>query len=68
MSRGSSGHKPNYAAQRNRARYKAAGRTLLNKKRKARKEEKLQQNLLTKGKGVYAKNFILAGALKRGKV
>lgn len=36
---GRKGHKPNLAAKRNRERYKAEGRYLKNKRRKAHKEE-----------------------------
>jgi hypothetical protein len=56
-----SGHKPNEAAKRNRAIYKAEGRCTRNKIKKAKKEEKKQQKLLKKNKGIYAKRAIATG-------
>lgn len=54
MGKGSSGHKPNYAAQKNRAIYKAEGRREINKLKKAKKEQKKNEKLLKKGKGILA--------------
>lgn len=53
MGKGSSGHKSNDAAKRNRAIYKAMGRYEVNKKRKERKENRLQAKLWLKDKGIY---------------
>lgn len=44
------GHKPNYAAQRKRALYKAENRREKNKARKARKEAKKAEKLAMKRK------------------
>ncbi len=50
MSKGSSGHKLNDAAKRNRARYKAEDRRTRNKRRKAQKEAKKTEKKLLKKK------------------
>jgi hypothetical protein len=55
MGKGSSGKKPNMAAKRNRARYKAEGRCEANKKRKAEKQRKLNEKLAKKDKGPLIK-------------
>ena len=51
MGKGSSGHKMNEAAKRNRARYVQEGRSVTNKARKAGKQKALNERLLAKGKG-----------------
>lgn len=51
MGKGKSGHKPNNAAKRSRAKYKASSRYEMNKKRKARKQQKIYERLMAKGKG-----------------
>lgn len=52
MGKGSSGHKQNNAAKRNRNRYKVEGRLEKNKAKKARREAKKNAKLALKGKGV----------------
>ncbi len=51
MSKGSSGKKRGDAAKKNRALYKIKGQREVNKLRKAKKQAKINEALLLKGKG-----------------
>lgn len=55
MGKGSSGHKQNNAAKRKRAIYQAENRYAVNKRRKAAKEQRKNEKLALKGKGILAK-------------